>query len=161
MERKPRPHLEQSPTSLVGFVVGPSRYAIEVSRVREIVRPEPVSLVSSAPSALLGVAHHRGEIVSVVDVRCRLGFGPRAAGAPSRWLMVRMRSGRTAALVVDEVTEVMSASPADARSLPPLGPGIADAVAAVYVHENQLVFALDVEKLARPVLDLAVEGEPR
>ena len=71
---------ETGPRSYVGIVVSGARYALDVRRIREIVRPSVVAPLPQGAAGLVGVAYHRGEVVPVVDVRMRLGARTDAPG---------------------------------------------------------------------------------
>jgi purine-binding chemotaxis protein CheW len=134
--------------NLVGFTLEDVRYAVEIRRVREIVRPLPLIPLPHAPPAILGVADHRGEVIPVLDVRRRLGLPPAPDASRRKWLLVSLAS-RGVALVVDTVTDVYAASEQERREVPSTGIGdAARGIAAVYGHHGSLVFVLDVDRIA-------------
>ena len=94
------------PCELCAFRVGDEEYAIDLRRIREILQPLPVTRVPRAPEFIEGVMDLRGEVVPVVDVRERLGLGPRPDGGKTKLLVVNV-AGRVLALRVDAVLEVV------------------------------------------------------
>jgi purine-binding chemotaxis protein CheW len=144
--------------NLVGFVVGGVRYAIDILRVREILNPLPVVVLPHAPSSILGVADHRGEVVPVLDLRGRFGLPPAGKSTRVKWVIVDLES-RSIALVVDEVTDVFGAGADDHRDVPSLGSGEkARGIAAVYKYEGGLVFVVDLDQVAAPASDIDLGG---
>lgn len=134
--------------NLVGFLVGDVQYAVEIGRVREIIRPLPLLSLPHAPPAVVGVADHRGQVIPVLEVRRRFGLPPANDAKRAKWILVDLR-GRTVGLAVDTVTGVLAASEADQRGIPELGMGdSARGIAAVYGHASGLVFVLDVDRVA-------------
>lgn len=134
--------------NLVGFLIEDVRYAVEIRRVREIVRPLPLVPLPHAPPAVMGVADHRGEVIPVLDVRRRLGLPAIAAGRRTKWILVSLAS-RGVALVVDAVTEVFAAADQERREVPAIGVGDqARGISAVFGHRGSLVFVLDVDRIA-------------
>lgn len=134
--------------NLVGFELGDVHYAIDISRVREIIHPLPTVELPHAPAAVLGVADHRGEVVPVVDVRTRFNLPRVERTRRSRFIVVDSSSGATA-LAVDAVTDVFGTHPEDQRSVPTLGSGDeARAIVAVYSSHGRLVFVVDVDRIA-------------
>jgi purine-binding chemotaxis protein CheW len=134
--------------NLVGFLIGDLAYAVEIARVREIVRPLPLVPLPHAPPAIIGVADHRGEVVPVLDVRRRLALPAVAPTRRTKWILVGMPR-RSAALVVDAVTDVFAATPEEKREVPSVGAGDqARGFSAVYGHRGSLVFVLDVDRIA-------------
>jgi purine-binding chemotaxis protein CheW len=105
---------------LCAFRVGEQEYAVDLMRVEEILRPPPVTPLPRAPAVVEGVAHLRGAVVPVVDLRRCLGAPlPEVAGRRER-LLVCLLGRRRVALRVDAVLEVMRVARADLRPAPPL-----------------------------------------
>jgi purine-binding chemotaxis protein CheW len=138
--------------SLVAFIVGDVRYAIDIAQVREIVTPLPLTLLPHTPGGLAGVADHRSEVVPIIDLRAR--FSLSVITEPSKkikWILVDV-AHRTVGLIVDHVLGVLRIPTGDFRPPPELGGGEqARGIANVTTHEGELVFVLDLgrfEKLA-------------
>jgi purine-binding chemotaxis protein CheW len=132
--------------NLVGFEVGGVLYAIDIQRVREIVRPSPTLPLPQLPEAVVGVVDHRGDVLPVIDLRKRFDVQP-SPGAHVRWLIVTS-GDRLAGLVVDRVTDVLGALESDSRELPEISQGVAaKAIRAAYASAGQLLFVLDVDAL--------------
>jgi purine-binding chemotaxis protein CheW len=134
--------------NLVGFTLGDVHYAVDIFRVREIINPLPTVPLTHAPPAVLGVADHRGEVVPILDVRRRFGLPPSEETRRTKWIVVELGT-RLVGLVVDAVTDVFGAGGADQRSVPQIGVGDqARGISAVYSHGGQLVFVLDIDRIA-------------
>jgi len=133
--------------NLVGFTVGDVQYAVEVARVREIIRPLTVVTLPHAPPAIMGVADHRSEVVPILDVRKRFGLPEAPRTRRTKWILV-MLATRTVGLVVDAVSEVFGVGESDRRPVPSVGTGdAARGIQAVYAHRGALVFVLDVDRI--------------
>jgi purine-binding chemotaxis protein CheW len=142
--------------NLVGFEVGGVLYAIDIQRVREIVRPSPTLPLPQLPDGVVGVVDHRGDVLPVIDLRKRFAVPPAERTRHARWLIV-MSGDRLAALVVDRVTDVLGALESDGRELPELSQGVAArAMRAAYAYAGQLLFVLDVDVLAEIAGKLAL-----
>jgi purine-binding chemotaxis protein CheW len=136
--------------SLVGFEVGGVRYAVDIMRVREVVNPLPIVPLPHAPDEVLGVADHRGQVVPVLDLRRRFRLPPKDEVEPAKWIVVLLR-GLQVALVADAVTEVFGVNAADQRPEPHVGGDFeARGIAAVYAVDGELVFVLDIDRVAAP-----------
>jgi purine-binding chemotaxis protein CheW len=143
--------------NLVGFRVGDVRYAVEIARVAEIINPLSVIELPHAPNVVVGVAHHRGTVVPIVDLRRRFGLQPKETTRRTKWIITR-GDQRLVGLVVDAVTDVFGAGVAEEREVPDLGGGEdVRGITAVYAHEGELVFVIDVNRVAAPAqaLDLS------
>jgi purine-binding chemotaxis protein CheW len=141
---RPQRDTEQS---LVGFVVGPVRYAIEIVHVREIVVPLELTELPHMPKDLAGVADHRSEVLPVLDLRSRFGLLPTAdERRKTKWILIVIR-GRTLGLIVDHVLGVMRISTSDLRAPPELGGGAETrGLSGVVSYEGSLVFVLDLTR---------------
>jgi purine-binding chemotaxis protein CheW len=144
--------------SLVGFLVGAVHYAVPIARIREIANPLDLVALPRAPDAVVGVSDYRGDIVAVVDLRRRFGLPPAALTRKTKWLLVDV-IGRTAAIVVDAVTEVFGTGGAELRPAPSLGGGDdTRGIVGATRHAGALVFVLDTSWLAELTESLAQSG---
>ena len=152
--------------NLVGFLIGEVHYAVDIRRVKEIIRPLGVVPLPHPPPAVVGVADHRGEVVPILDVRTRFGLAELAITRRTKWILV-MLPGKTVGLVVDAITEVFAAGEEDQRSVPSIGMGdAARGITAVFGHRGSLVFVLDIDRIgaAAELVDVSsmssVRGRP-
>jgi purine-binding chemotaxis protein CheW len=83
---------------IVGFRVGRETYGVPITSLREIVRVPEITAVPDAPDYVEGVINLRGKIVSVLDLRKRLG---EVTVAPSKRNRILVVEHRGAALRVD------------------------------------------------------------
>lgn len=142
MERQRR---KDPSKNLVECIVGGVRYGVLIGTVREIVNPLEIVVLPSAPAWICGVADYRDEVVPIVDLRVR--FNVSAETTPrTKWIVVHERT-MSFALVVDAVTEVFRSG--DMRPAPAVAHG-ADvrSLEGVTTHANEMVFVLDIAKLA-------------
>lgn len=90
---------------LLSFELAGEAYALPLHRVREILRPPPITEVPRAPAAVLGVISVRGRVTTVVDLRRRLSLPEALHGNRTRILLAD--SGEeTIGLLVDAVLKV-------------------------------------------------------
>ncbi len=146
MERQRR---KDPSKNLVECIVGDVRYAVTIGFVREIVNPLPTIPLPKAPPWVAGVADYRDEVVAVIDLRVRFGLLRADVTPRTKWVVVR-KGPLSFALVVDAVTEVFRSG--EMKPAPPLADG-ADvrALEAVTSHDGEMVFILDIGRLAELV----------
>ncbi len=99
-------------------------FAIEATRVREILDPGPVTDVPGAPEFINGLINVRGRVVPLADLRLRFGMAPRAATPDSRFIVVEAGQGAQAVAVglrADKVHEVTELAGADLEETPRIG----------------------------------------
>ena len=61
-------------TEYLAFRLAGETYAVQIAHVAEILRPPPITEVPRAPRTVLGVISVRGNLVTVVDLRRRVGM---------------------------------------------------------------------------------------
>lgn len=135
-----------SEVQLCVFEVGPVAYAIDVLRVKELVRNPAVTPLPSA--AVDGVVELRDGMVPVIDLRRRLGA---AADRPAPRLLVIRIGRRLAGLLVDRVREVARVRREDLRAAPALPDEGPAPIVGACGPADRPVLLLDVKALlARP-----------
>ena len=97
---------------IIGFQVGRETYGVPIKSLHEIVRVPEITPVPDAPSHMEGVINLRGKIVSVIDLRKRLGQKNIAASKRNRILVVE-HNNRLCGLMVDSASEVLKLPAAD------------------------------------------------
>jgi purine-binding chemotaxis protein CheW len=93
-------------TEYLAFLLGGDVYAAPVARIREILKPPPLTHVPRAPREILGIISVRGQLVTVVDLRRRLRLAETDSGRRSRILLADVAGGEVMGLYVDEVLQV-------------------------------------------------------
>jgi purine-binding chemotaxis protein CheW len=139
--------------NLVGFMIGPTQYAIDIWRVREIVKPMATTAVPHSPAALVGMADHRGEVVPILDLRIQFGM-PAESARKTKCIILNLPDA-TVGIVVDAVVGVFGSADAQIRQAPMLGAGAERAIVGVASNQGEMVFVLDptlFSELARPAL---------
>lgn len=133
------------------FTVADRFFGIDVLRVQEVLRFQQMTAVPLASQVIEGLINLRGQIVTAIDLRCRLGLPPRPPAQTPMNMVVRTDDGAVS-LLVDEIGDVLDTDPA-AFELPPdnLDPKARELVRGVYKLKHRLLLVLDVER--------AVEGE--
>lgn len=91
--------------STLAVLVGSAEFGLPAGRVREVLRPPPVTRVPFAPAGVRGVAQVRGTVLAVVDLGTRLGMAP-VEGA-GRMVVVWARGREAVGLLVDRVVGLM------------------------------------------------------
>jgi purine-binding chemotaxis protein CheW len=144
--------------NLVGFVVGEVHYAVDISRVREIVNPLPITPLPHMPHDVAGVADHRGDVVPVIDLRLRFNLEHKADQRGTKWILINL-SNHVVGLIVDAVTEVFGARTDEIRPTPEVG-GNRDlrGISGVARHDGRLTFVLDTARFHDIVEALSASG---
>jgi purine-binding chemotaxis protein CheW len=103
---------------LVVCALGAEQYGLPVEQVREIVRyVEPRPVASELPW-MRGVIGLRGRLVPVYDLALRMGLEPTTPTPPAAKLVVVDGGGELAAVLVDDVVEVLRVDDAQLEPVP-------------------------------------------
>ena len=138
---------------LVTLTVADQLCGVPVLAVRDILGEQSITRIPLAPAEIAGSLNLRGRIVTAIDLRRRLNLPPPPAGQP-RMSVVAEQSGELYALLVDQVSEVMSLDPSMFERNPPtLGKCWTSFSTGIYRLDGRLLVVLDVSKL------LALSGE--
>ena len=124
---EPLPEAEEEiPREFLGFVLAGEEYAVELDRIREIVKVPPITEVPRSPPEICGIMSLRGEVMPVFDLGKRLGLPAREGGPNRRARVVVVDVGQgPAGVLVDAVEQVVHLPPSAIEPPPPgLGVGV-------------------------------------
>jgi purine-binding chemotaxis protein CheW len=122
-------------------------YALDILRIKEIIRPQRLTPVPKAPSFIEGVINLRGVVIPVVDLRKRFDQPTLGSDRKTRIIICAL-SGKIIGLMVDEVAEVRRYSRQELQPAPKFlkGKG-AEFFLGVCRRDDDLVMLLDLEKI--------------
>jgi len=129
------------------FRLGEDLYAIDIMRIKEIIRPLKLTALPKFPAFMEGIINLRGTVIPVVDLRRRFDLTDIEVTSSTRLLIVSL-AGPVLALVVDEVTEVVTVPVKDIKPPPQLGGGIdAEYLIGVCLVKQELIMLLNIDTL--------------
>ena len=132
-------------------MVGGEFFGLPIRRVQDVFHPERVTRVPMAPPEVAGVLNLRGRIVTLIDLRLRLGLDRIDSDDPVMAIGVESR-GESYGLLIDAVGEVLKLDESLCERNPiNLDSRLASVSAGIYRLEGQLLMVLDVDR----VLDIA------
>jgi purine-binding chemotaxis protein CheW len=99
------------------FVVDKYFFGVPVEVVQEVVRQQQMTLVPLARSEVRGLINLRGQIITALDLRCRLRLAPISAEARLMNVFIKTPEGAVS-LLVDRVEDILEV-PADSIERPP------------------------------------------
>lgn len=132
---------------LACFRIGAEFYALDIMRIKEIIRPQKLTAVPKAPAFIEGVINLRGAVVPVVDLRKRFEIQSPAIDRRTRILICAL-AGKIIGLIVDEVAEVRRYTRKEIQPSPQFlrGRG-SEFFLGVCRRDDQLIMLLDLEKI--------------
>jgi purine-binding chemotaxis protein CheW len=142
-------HTETITDQYVTFRVDGQLFGVNVLGVQDILRTEEIAFVPMAPPEVRGSINLRGRIVTVIDVRVRLGLPAREEGENTMGVTVE-QSTELYTLSVDEIGEVLSLPVAEREDVPgTLGDKWRNFAEYIYKLDGELMIVLDIDKLLR------------
>ena len=143
-----------SARQLCTFYVGDGYFGIPVEQVQEVVRPQPITPVPLAPKVVRGLINLRGQILTAIDLRYRLGLGE--PGDPAKLMNVVVRTDDSpVSFLVDEIGEVLDVDE-DCFESPPetLQGEMRELIGGAYKLDGRLLLALSTERT------ISINGAP-
>lgn len=131
----------------VSFFVDGQLLGIPVNTVQEVLNPQAIAQVPRACPEISGLLNLRGQIVTAVNLRQRLGLPEIDAGRRSMNVVVH-HQGESFSLLVDDVGDVINV-PGDVLQPPPatLDAHWKSVTAGVFRLEQRLFVILNVGSL--------------
>ena len=131
----------------VTAMIGGQLFGLPILRVQDVFMPERLTRVPLAPPEIAGVLNLRGRIVTLIDMRCRLGLDKRDDDAASMAIGVES-GGESYGLLIDSAGEVLKLDES-AREPNPinLDPRLARMSAGIHRVEGQLLMVVDIDRV--------------
>jgi purine-binding chemotaxis protein CheW len=121
-------------------------FGVEVLRVQEVLRYQEMTPVPRAADVIEGLINLRGQIVTAIDVRRRLGLRPRESDRTPMNMVIRTDDGAVS-LLVDEIGDVLDVDQSAFEQVPEnITPGIRDLTTGVYKLKDRLLLILDTAR---------------
>lgn len=131
---------------LVSFHVGGEEFGLDILRVQEIIRLQPLTRVPNAPEFVDGVMNLRGKIIPVVGLRRRFGLAPVAPDKQTRIVVVESK-GTVLGFSVDAVSEVLRIPAHTIEPPPRLVKVEREYVSGVGKLSDRLLILLELDRL--------------
>lgn len=134
-------------TQFCTFNVGNLLFGVDVVLVQEVMRYQEMTRVPLASPMIRGIINLRGQLVTAVDMRRRLGLPEAPEGTRPMNVIVR-REDDAISLLVDEIGDVIDVS-AEALERPPetLMGTARELIKAVCQLEGALLLVLDAQQI--------------
>ncbi|WP_018864345.1 MULTISPECIES: chemotaxis protein CheW [Thioalkalivibrio] len=104
----------------VTFSLAEETYAIDVLQVQEVLKVTEIAPVPGVPDYILGIINLRGNVVTVIDARRRMGLEDREPDEASRIVIIDV-DNQNVGILVDSVSEVVRISLDSVEPAPEVG----------------------------------------
>ncbi|MEZ5361224.1 MAG: chemotaxis protein CheW [Bryobacterales bacterium] len=131
------------------FVVHDLFLGVDVLKVQEVLRYQPMTPAPCADGVIEGLINLRGQIVTAFDVRRRLGLPDRPAESEPMNVVIRADDGAVS-LLVDEIGDVIEVDSDDFEPPPEtITRAAREVIEGVYKLSDRLLLVLSSEKVLR------------
>ena len=129
------------------FYVDSLFLGVEVEKVQEIIRHQPITRVPLSSHVVRGLINLRGQIVTAIDLRRRMNL-PEAENPDAAMNVVMFTTEGTVSLLVDQVGDVLFLDEEAFENPPETMVGASrEYVRGAYKLEDELMLALEADKV--------------
>ena len=139
-------------TQYLSFNLGDEVFALDISKVREVLEFTTVTKVPQTPDYMRGVINLRGGVVPVIDMRVKFGMGETEKGINTCVIIteVEMEGEETTVLgaLADSVQEVFDLHVEDIEPAPKIGTHLnTEFLKGMGKKDEEFVLLLDIDKV--------------
>lgn len=121
-------------------------FGVEVSCVQEVIRYQEMTKVPLAPPVISGLINLRGQIVTAIDLRRRLGLSDRSPEILPMNVVIR-NEDNAISLLVDSIGDVLEVDSATFERPSEILNGVAqNLIQGIYKQKGKLLLVLDIQK---------------
>lgn len=133
---------------LCTFIIDGMLFGVDVMNVQEVIRYQEMTVVPLASANVRGLINLRGQIVTAIEMRARLGLDPRRDDALPMNVVTTTADG-VVSLLVDEIGDVLEVEERTFERPPEtISAAFRELVPGVFKLEGKLLLLLDAEKIA-------------
>lgn len=156
--------IESMQSQCLSFTLGKEIFALDISKVREVLEIATMSEIPRTPDFMRGVINLRGHAVPVVDMRLKLGMSPVEDTVNTCIIILEIRYDNEMLVLgalVDSVREVIEMSEESIEPAPKMGAAVkADYIMGMGRQGNQFIIIVDVDAIfSEEELKIAVDSQ--
>ncbi|XEI34163.1 chemotaxis protein CheV [Aeromonas veronii] len=134
---------------------GRQRFGINVFKVREVLQCPPLTVIPKLNSCIRGVAHIRGQTISVIDLSMAMGKRP-IEDLSKCFIIISEYNRSIQGFLVHSVERIINMN-WESILPPPKGAGRINYMTAVTEVDGELVEILDVERILNEISPVSTE----
>ncbi len=135
----------------LSFKLNEEEFALDISRVREVLDYAKITKVPQTPEFMCGVINLRGSVVPVIDLKRRFGISDTLKTVDSRIIIGEVSLDGDATVLgvlADAVNEVMELEPGCIDPAPTIGTRMnTDFIRGMGKREEEFIMILDIDKV--------------
>lgn len=128
------------------FKLGEESYAVGLLKVREVITPPEVTAIPKAPPYVCGLINLRGTVLTVIDLRKKLGIKPGEDSSQNAVIIFDLEE-RLVGVVVDSIQKVLNMEEQKIKPVPDSDGQSMAHILGILHHEDKLIMWLDPKSL--------------
>jgi purine-binding chemotaxis protein CheW len=137
--------------TFLSFIVCGELYAVNVTKVLEVLEKQSITRVPNAPDYIKGIINFRGEVVPVFESRRKFNLPLRPEEEPFVIIVLDLSHETDVfriGAIVDRVKDVISIDGQDIKPVPPMSKEFnTEFLDGIYKQGDNFIMLLDVEKV--------------
>lgn len=132
-------------TRYLSFSLGVEEYAVPLLSVKEVIAVPEVTSIPFTPTYFLGIMNLRGQVISILDLRLKLGM--KSQNTTETSVIICDLSSVVLGIVVDSINSVLTPKPEDVSEKPSIqNTKSSDYISHVYRRDKNMILFLDLQK---------------
>jgi len=133
------------------FSLSDELYALEVSKVKEVLEYQPITRVPKTPDFMRGVINVRGGIVPIVDLRLKFDLPAQEQTVDTCIIVLEIAIENetiTVGTIADNVHEVVEIQPEEIEPTPKIGTRLdTDFIEGIGKNNDRFLVILNIDKI--------------
>ena len=133
------------------FSLSDELYALEVSKVKEVLEYQTITRVPKTPEFMRGVINVRGGIVPIVDLRLKFNLPAKERTVDTCIIVLEIALNNetiTVGTIADNVHEVIEIQPDQIEPTPRIGTRLdTDFIEGIGKHNERFIVILNIDKI--------------
>jgi purine-binding chemotaxis protein CheW len=138
-------------STYLSFIVCDELYAVNVTKVLEVLQKQRITHVPNAPSHIKGIINFRGDVVPVFESRIKFDLPERDAKEPYVIIVFDLSKGTDIfriGAIVDKVKDVIAIEDQEIKPVPKMSKEFnVDFLLGIFRLQNEFIMLLDVDKV--------------
>jgi len=129
---------------MVSFILDKEEYGVDISSVREIIKPLKIAKIPNTPHDIEGIISLRGKIIPIVSLRKKFNLGENKDTESVRIIVIELKN-ELVGFIVDSVSEVIRINSNDIKPPPPATHNNDNGyIKGVFNHKEKILTIMDI-----------------
>ncbi len=144
---------------LTSFTIGEDEFALDIMKIKEIIKYQKITPIPKAPEFIEGVINLRGLVVPIVDMRMRFGLPSIATHKGLKIIIVQVED-KIIGILVDKVLNILKLPSESVLPPPAVVKGIeSEYLLGICESGEKLILLLDLDKIFTINENVVLKGQ--